>query len=74
MLSPVLNIIDSKKLGVFTIRRPQCILRPAQGLSVWDKEFIGSRGYVHLEPDHMPSTRSLESAARIIPDSLPGTI
>lgn len=31
MPNPALNIIDSKELGVFTVRQSQCCLRQAQG-------------------------------------------
>ena len=39
--------------------------------SAWEKQFFGSRRHVQLEPDHVLSTRILESAAQIILNSLP---
>ena len=46
--------------------------QPSLCPSAWEKQFFGLRRHVQLEPDHMLSTRILESAVHIILSSLPG--
>lgn len=76
MPSPALNV-RQWRVSVFTARQPQCSYWPAKAVTfmgrAWEKQFIGSKRPVQLEPDHMLRTRILESAAQIILNSLPWT-